>query len=429
MIIAARILQLPYVFANNTCTYCTNITTDIESSKPNKTQRLYNLITPYVYNVEIGVDSESKSQSANNTTRDSRGKSNRYQDMVSEMDDNYSTHITNTDRRSLRDLIIGFIAGFSLILILSEVHERPSVNTNDSVHNNVPPARVQQRNLGASLQRDFLDIGRKFGTDKVGGQDRFETCNNANNCPKPEIDNPKCRVWGQYYHTIYNRWLGSYSMDDAEPFQFLEIGFFHGKGFDTFIEFLPKAEAHTIEIACIEQGPREEGKWPWGNFAENNPKYKELLEKKRLHCGDENDYTFLQKVWTTEMKRPDSPPLKVVVEDGAHIAEHMIKSFFFWFPKIAPSGLFVMEGVLPNTEANKFRTNFVPQLLKDLHYCGDPAFQEKACFPTIWPLLQSIHCELHICVFERNDQPAIEYEMELSTPPSNALDAEQCLLH
>jgi len=41
--------------------------------------------------------------------------------------------------------------------------------------------------------------------------------------------------------------------------------------------------------------------------------------------------------------------------------------------------------------------------------CGDPAQPPDApCFPTLQPLLGSIHCELHVCVFERNDQPAVE---------------------
>ena len=34
-----------------------------------------------------------------------------------------------------------------------------------------------------------------------------------------------------------------------------------GKGFDAYKAFLPRAETHSIEIACIEHGPREEGEW------------------------------------------------------------------------------------------------------------------------------------------------------------------------
>ena len=145
--------------------------------------------------------------------------------------------------------------------------------------------------------------------------------------------------------------LGPYSRDDVEPFQFLEIGFYNGAGYDTYREFLPRGECHSIEIACIEQGPREEGKWPWGNFAEKNPRYQQYLDEGRLHCGDGNDVKYIDKVWQ-EMKRPDAPPLMFVVDDGAHIDSHMAQSVFYWFPRIAPRGLMIVEDIWPISEAN-----------------------------------------------------------------------------
>ena len=234
---------------------------------------------------------------------------------------------------------------------------------------------------------------------------------------------------GHFYDTLYNRWLKKYSTDDADPFQFLEIGFYNGNGFDAYKQFLPKAETHSIEIACLPEGPRSEGKWPWGNFASKNPRYQEYLDTNQLHCGDGSSYEFLLETWTTKMKRSDAPPLKVVVEDASHLADHMAKSLFFWFPKIEPGGIMVVEDVQPIQEANDFRLHVLPQVLKDLHYCGDPAFTDKACFPTLWPLLQSVHCELHICVFERNELPAVEHtSQDLAFPPPLALNAEECLL-
>ena len=44
----------------------------------------------------------------------------------------------------------------------------------------------------------------------------------------------------------------------------------------------------TPEIACLPEGPREEGKWPWGNFPSKNPRYQQYLDENRLHCGDGN---------------------------------------------------------------------------------------------------------------------------------------------
>ena len=174
-------------------------------------------------------------------------------------------------------------------------------------------------------------------------------------------------------------------------------------------------------------GPREEGKWPWGNFAEKNPRYQQYLDENRLHCGDGADVSFLDSVWRNEMKRPDAPPLKIVVDDGAHLSEHMAQTVFFWFPRIEPRGLLIVEDIQPIHEANTFRTQFMPQIMKDLHFCGDPKeAQDELCFPTLFPLLASIHCEMHICIFERNDHPAREPSLEESILPKNALDLKQC---
>ena len=66
--------------------------------------------------------------------------------------------------------------------------------------------------------------------------------------------------------------------------------------------------------------------------------------------------------------------------------------------------------------------------MHDLHYCGnkeDPA-EDEACFPTLMGMIQSIHCEMHICVFERNMKEAKELSLEESRLPPNALDIKQC---
>ena len=62
------------------------------------------------------------------------------------------------------------------------------------------------------------------------------------------------------------------------------------------------------------------------------------------------------------MKRPDAPPLKVVVDDGSHLAEHMAASLFFWLPRIEPGGMLVIEDIQPISEANQFRTHILPQV-------------------------------------------------------------------
>ena len=48
------------------------------------------------------------------------------------------------------------------------------------------------------------------------------------------------KPWGHHYHTIYQQRLGPFSRREVEPFQFLEIGFFNGGGYDTYRDFLPQ---------------------------------------------------------------------------------------------------------------------------------------------------------------------------------------------
>mmetsp|Transcript_5096 Transcript_5096/g.7090 ORF Transcript_5096/g.7090 Transcript_5096/m.7090 type:complete len:396 (+) Transcript_5096:67-1254(+) len=277
-------------------------------------------------------------------------------------------------------------------------------------------------------ERNFYEIAKKTGTDKVTAPVRLPDClKNDASCTRPGCVRPECRPWGHHYDTIYQQRMGPYSRDDTDPFQFLEIGFYNGAGYDTYREFLHNGECHSIEIACIEKGPRSEGKWPWGNFAEKNKRYQQYLDEDRLHCGDGSDVNYLDEVWRKSMKRPDAPPLKIVVDDGAHLAPHMAQSVFFWFPKIEPRGILIVEDIQPISEANAFRTQFLPQLMKDLHYCGDPKQSpDDLCFPTLFPLLASIHCEMHICIFERNDTPSKELSLAESTMPPNALDMSKC---
>jgi len=222
---------------------------------------------------------------------------------------------------------------------------------------------------------------------------------------------------GHFYNTFYQRHLGHLSKGaptKVKDHQFLEIGYFQGRGFDTYTEFLPKAELHSMEISCE-------------SHAKKNDNYETLLKADRLHCGNANDVSWINKTWTEKMNRPDAPPLKIVVDDGAHLAKHMAQTVFFWFPRIQPRGVLIVEDIQPIREANKFRTQFLPQIMSDLHYCGDPKFVDDGpCYPTLMPLLASITCEMHICLFERNDEPAIELDLVNSTMPASALDSSLC---
>lgn len=74
------------------------------------------------------------------------------------------------------------------------------------------------------------------------------------------LSREECQPFGHFYHTLYQQKLGSYSHQDTEPFQFLEVGFFNGKGYDMYREFLPRGECHSIEISCLPHGDKNDGK-------------------------------------------------------------------------------------------------------------------------------------------------------------------------
>lgn len=270
-------------------------------------------------------------------------------------------------------------------------------------------------------QRDFLAIAMTTGTDKVLANQLLEKClTDEKMCVRPGCAREACRPWGHFYNTMYQRWLGPYSTDTTEPFQFLEIGFYNGMGYESYKEFMPAAELHSMEINCKEDGD-------YGiNYAKQSPHYQQYLDDKRLHCGDASNLDFLNRIWSREMNRPNAPPLKVVVDDGSHLSRHMAQSVMFWFPRIQPRGLMIVEDIQPINLADKFRTQFLPQIMADLHFCGDPKWLDQPCFPTLQPLLASIHCEMNICVFERNDQPAVNLPVAQSGLPANALDLKKC---
>jgi len=338
--------------------------------------------------------------------------------------------------RTYRWLFIASLAVFLFVFIIARPtndydsisdDEADRVRTASSALTSTSTSTLSANNR----QRDFREIAKSTGTDKVMAYDRIADCLEHNDhCTRGDAERETCRPWGHFYDTIYNRWLGKYSSDDSDPIQFLEIGYYNGRGFEAYSKFMSKAELHSMEISCIPEGPRAEGKWPWGNFAKKHKWYQSLLDARRLHCGDASDYNFLKKTWTTEMKRKDSPPLMVVIDDGAHVHDQMAASLFFWFPRIEPGGILVVEDIQPIKEANKFRTHIVPQVMKDLHWCGGPksSVPDTLCFPTIQPLLEGVHCEMHICVFVRNNVPSYEPDQIVSTTPPNAfIDAQKCL--
>jgi len=155
-----------------------------------------------------------------------------------------------------------------------------------------------------------------------------------------------------------------------------------------------------------------------------------LKKKNLLHCGDASNLKYLREVWSKMKKQ--GLPLKVVVDDGSHQYSDMAQSFFFWFPRLEPGGLFIVEDIQPIDIANKFRTQFLPQIMADIHFCGGGPSRSMvdsnndACFPQLQKFLGAVHCEMHICVFVRNNKPAAEPSEKDELVPNGAFDLTTC---
>ena len=345
--------------------------------------------------------------------------------------------ISRSGKRSfpIWEMTFFFVAGFFAFLLFS-MFDGISSMKDYGLHVNYEQAAAVSESAAISPVEapKFREVAQKTGTDKVQGHIRLPPCiEDPKMCIHPDYDNQKCRPFGHFYDTIYDRWLGPYATGNI-PMQFLEIGYFRGAGFEAFTHYLSNnkaAELHSLEISCIEKGPQKEGKWPWDNFGEKHPWYQRLRDENRLHCGDASKYDVLLDTWTNKMKRPDAPPLKVVIDDAAHIAAHMATSLFFWFPRIEPGGILIMEDIQPSNAADDFRLKILPQVMKDIHWCGGKPSAENTiksdsvCFPQIQRLLQGVHCELHVCVFVRNDEPASEPDKEGSTTPKDAFNDDK----
>jgi len=330
----------------------------------------------------------------------------------------------------------------------------------------------QQQQQQQQKHTDFLEIALSTGTDKVQGHANLPKCLlKKEGCINPTSTREECRPWGHFYDTLYDNYLRKYattpdSSDLYGPIQFLEVGHYQGKGFEAYTKYLEQGnvntgstnthELHTMEISCLETGPQSEGKWPYRNTAIVNPRYESLRKEERLHCGDASKYDTLLEMWETKMKRsrrsssntstnantndndtssllsqPPPPPLMVVVDDGSHLATHMATSLFFWLPRLEPGGILVVEDIQPIATANPFRTHILPQVIKDLHWCGDDennGLPDTRCFPQIQPFLAGVHCEMHICVFIRNEKPSYEPNERDSIMPVDAItNAQKCL--
>jgi hypothetical protein len=75
-------------------------------------------------------------------------------------------------------------------------------------------------------EKSFFEAGIPTYTDKVSGSQFLPKClENNSTCIRPGSLREECRPWGHWYHTMYQKALGKYTLPDTDPFQFMEIGF------------------------------------------------------------------------------------------------------------------------------------------------------------------------------------------------------------
>ena len=229
-----------------------------------------------------------------------------------------------------------------------------------------------------SPQRDFYEIARRAGTDKV--------------------------TTHQYQH-VYQRFLGPLSHDDTPEFLMIEIGFAGGSSARAFREFLPRGELHEIEVGCVRPKTPHYNDWIY-----EAPLFSIMRKEGRLHCGSGASRDFMLAL----LAKLDRAPA-VVIDDGGHSAEEMIGSFNLLFPRLAPCGLFFMEDLQESYrvgERDGFHVKVLRPALEALHYAADDAAVRGLrgnMSTAIVSRLRAVHCAQHICVFERNDAPPVAH--------------------
>ena len=112
----------------------------------------------------------------------------------------------------------------------------------------------------------------------------------------------------------------------------LEIGVDRGESLSMWKEYFPNAEIHGLDI--------------------NKECMKFNGDRIKIHIGDQSNQTFLDK-FGEKNKFFD-----IIIDDGSHIHDHIIKSFTSLYPYLNNSGYYVIEDVINNYETTNFFTRY-----------------------------------------------------------------------
>lgn len=126
-----------------------------------------------------------------------------------------------------------------------------------------------------------------------------------------------------------------------------------GRTIHKWTQYFPAYERHFnrfrnqsllfLEIGCGQGGSLQMWKEYFGPYAEIvgldiRPECA-AFEESQIHVriGDQSDPAFLQAI-IDEFGVPD-----IVLDDGSHIMSHVVSSFHFLYPRISPTGVYMVE--------------------------------------------------------------------------------------
>ena len=112
----------------------------------------------------------------------------------------------------------------------------------------------------------------------------------------------------------------------------LEIGIDKGESLEMWKEYFPKAEIHGLDIN------------------EECTKFSE--DRIKIHIGDQSNIKYLDKLGK------ENGPFDIIIDDGSHIHDHIIRSFTSLYPYLNNKGNYVVEDVVNNYDTTNFFTRY-----------------------------------------------------------------------
>ena len=112
----------------------------------------------------------------------------------------------------------------------------------------------------------------------------------------------------------------------------LEIGVDRGESLSMWKEYFPNAEIHGLDI---------------------NQECKKFSDDRvKIHIGDQSNQKYLDSLGK------QNGFFDIIIDDGSHIHDHIIKSFTSLYPYLNNKGYYVVEDVVNNYDTTNFFTRY-----------------------------------------------------------------------